>query len=111
MPRGMRLIVESLVVIILVERKNLLINVSDEKIHPSVLVEVRGIHSHAGARMALGAVTHTRREPGFLKAAIAAIHEEKIRYGIVGDEEIHAAVIVDVGRDHAPGFAKRRGDA
>src|SRR5271169_6469981 len=41
----------------------------------------------------------------------AAIHEKKIRDGIVADEEIHPAVVVDIRSDDSPGFSERGGDA
>ena len=35
-----------------------------------------------------------------------AIDEQKILHRVVGDKQIHAAVVVDVGRDHAQAFAQ-----
>ncbi len=37
---------------------------------------------------------------------LAAIHEQKILHSVVGDKQIHAAVVVDIGRDHAQAFAE-----
>ena len=39
------------------------------------------------------------------KSPLAAIDEQKIRDRVIGDEEIHPAVVVDVGGNHSPGFA------
>ena len=36
----------------------------------------------------------------------SAIHEQEILHGVVGDEQVHAAVVVDVGGDHAEPFAE-----
>ena len=59
---------------------------------------------------ALGAVGHVGGESGFFESA-AAVQEEKIRDRVVGDKQIHAAVIVYVRGDDSPGFAEMFGNA
>ena len=42
----------------------------------------------------------------FFEFPVSAVHEEEVRDGVVGDEQIHSAVVVDVGCDNAPGLAE-----
>src|SRR5260370_257042 len=85
-------------------------DVRDEEIHPAVFVEVRRIHAHAGTRPAVGAVGHVRGKPGFLEAA-PAVHEQKIRHRVVGDEKVHPSIIIYIRCHHAPSFAEMRRDS
>ena len=39
--------------------------------------------------------------------ALAAVHEQEVLHGVVGDEQIHQAVVVDVGGDDAERLAER----
>src|SRR6266702_4790488 len=85
---GTRLIVECFIMIVLVNRETLEIDVGHEQIHPSVLVEVGGIESHTGASTTISAVSHTCNRGIFLKATFAAVHEDKVRYGVIADKQI-----------------------
>jgi len=38
--------------------------------------------------------------------AVPSVHKEGVRCRVVGDEEIHLAVVIDVGRDNAQGFTE-----
>src|SRR5271170_6444641 len=42
--------------------------------------------------------------------AAALVLEKKIGLRVVGDEEIHPSVIINVGGNHSPGFARIVGD-
>src|SRR5579883_541600 len=100
------LIIKSLVVVVLIERILFVIDVGDEEVQPSVLIEVGGIDSHAGSGTASLAETYSGKGGDFFELAVAAIHEEEVRGGIVGDEEVHAAIIVEVGGYRSPGFSE-----
>ena len=39
------------------------------------------------------------------------VEQKEVGHGVVGDEEIHPAIVVDVGRDYSPGLAFELGDA
>ena len=41
----------------------------------------------------------------------AAIQIEKVRHRVIGDEEVHIAVVVDVSSDGPPCLAELRGNA
>src|SRR5260221_1923366 len=106
-----RNVVKRFVVAILVDGVHFLIDIGYEQILPAVLIEVGSVHAHSGSRVALLAECDARRQADLLEFAVAAVAEEKILNRIVGDEEIHPAVIVDVGRDDTPCFAKNFPDA
>src|SRR5581483_1002630 len=71
-----RHIVESLIVVVLIERIHSVIDIGDEKVHPAVLIEIRPINSHAGPRASLCAILNPPLLPNLLETA-AAVHEEK----------------------------------
>ncbi len=83
-----------------------MVDVGDEQVDPAVLVIVGGIHAHAGAGLAFGAVTDICLQADLLELAIAPVEEQEIRDRVVRHEKIHAAVIVDVAGDHAPCLAE-----
>ena len=110
----MRHVAEGLVFLVAIEREHLLIDVGDEEILIAAAEDVGGVDAHAGARLAVFAEGHLRRQRHLLefhaRVLRAAIHEEEILHGIVGDEEVHQAVVIDVGGHHAEAFAERLGD-
>src|SRR5437016_1476154 len=61
------LIVKSFVVIVLIDRKHFAVDIGYEQVHPSIFIEVRGIHSHAGTSAAVGAVSHARLSSNFFE--------------------------------------------
>ena len=103
---GEGLVVEGLVVIVLIERIHLVVDVGDEQVHPAVLIDVRGVEPHAGARPAFGAVGDPGLGSNLLETAVATVGEEEVGDRVVGDKEVHAAVVVDVGGNHAPSLAE-----
>ena len=56
---------------------------------------------------AVGAEADLRGEPDLFPLALAAVGEQEVLHRVVGDEEIHQAVAVDVGGDHAERLAQR----
>ena len=96
---------------VLVEREHFLIDVGDEEVLPAVAVEIGGIHAHAGAGAAVLAESHFGRQRDLFPLGLAfgirsAVHEEEVLHGVVGHEEVHAAVVIDVGGHHAQAFAQ-----
>src|ERR1700675_2343527 len=88
-----------------------MVDVGDEQVHPAVSVEVGRVQAHSRARPAFGAVSHPRRGPDLLEAPVAAIREQEVGHCIVGDEQIHATVVIDVGSNHAPSLARKIANA
>ena len=82
------LIVKCFVVIVLVDRETLEIDVGYEQIHPSILVEIRGIQSHTRASPTVIAVSHPPRGAVFFKANFSAVHENKVRCSVIADKRI-----------------------
>ncbi len=75
------------------------------------MIEIRGIDTHAGAGFAAGPIGDAGGEADFFEFFSFAVGEKEVGGGVVGDEEIEEAVVVDVGGDGAPGFAGIIGDA
>src|SRR5205814_5784582 len=71
-----------------------------------IFIEIGRVHSHPGARSSLGAVADVCLQSHLFEASAALIHKQEIGYGVIGDEEIHAAIVVDVRGNDAPGFAE-----
>ena len=68
-------IVEGLIAIVVVEGIHLLIYVSDEQVHPAVLVVVGGVRAHPGPGAPLDAVAHVGLQAYFLEFSITAINK------------------------------------
>src|SRR6266567_8735333 len=100
-----RHVVESEIVIVVIDGIHLLVNVGHEQVLPAVLIVVGGVHTHAGSRASILAVGDTRVEPDFFESA-SAIEEKKIRHSVIGHEQVHPAIVVNVGSDHAPRFTR-----
>src|SRR6266513_1876733 len=110
-PHGAGPIVEREVVIVAVDGVHFLVHVGNEEILPTVLVEIRRVNSHAGALAARLAVSHARFEPLLIELSVVFVDEEKVGDRVVGHEEIHPAVVVDIRGNDTPGFSQRLGDA
>ena len=93
------------VLVVGVEREHLLIDIGDKQVLPAVAVDVGGVHPHAGACLSVFAEAHLGGQRGLLPLALPAIHEQEILHRVVGDEQIHQAVIIDVRRHHAQPLA------
>ena len=98
-------IFKRLVVFVVIHPIELVIQIRHKKIHPSILGQISGIHSHARPRFSSLPVRHSRREADLFETPSGAIGEKEIRGSVVGDEEIEEAVVVDVRGDDAPSFA------
>src|SRR5207253_2684190 len=82
----------------------------DEQILPAVAIEIRGIDTHAGTRLAIRSERYLSHQAGFFPAARPAIEEQEIRLSVIRDEEIHPAIVVDIGGHHTQRFAQRPAD-
>src|SRR6185437_12978269 len=98
-------VVERLIMFVAVERVELMIEVGDEHVHEAILVEISGVDSHAGPSLAAFAERDTGCESDLLEVLPLLILEQEIGLGIVGDEQVHPAIIIYVGGDHRPTFA------
>ena len=108
-PVRRREIVEGAVLVVVIDGVHLLIHIGHAQVLPTVLVEVCGIDTHPGPGPAVSTVSDSRLDPLVLELALT-IHPQKIGDGIVGDKEVHPAVIIDVGGHRTPGLAQARAD-
>ena len=51
-------------------------------------------------------VGHTCLHADFIKAAISLVKKEEVRDRVIGHEQIHPAIVINVCGDNAPGFAQ-----
>ena len=96
---GARDVGEELVPVVSIQGKHLLVDVGDEQILLAITVDVGRVHAHARPRRSVGAEADLRRERDFVPLPLTAVGEEEILHGIVGHEQVHQAVAVDVRRD------------
>src|SRR5205807_8514228 len=91
-------------------REHFLIHIGDEQVFPTVVVQIACVHAHSGAGLAVVAETDLRGQRYLLPFAIAAVYEQEILHRVVGDEEIHPSVIIDVRSYYAEALAHRPRD-
>src|SRR5260370_42299374 len=106
----MHYITKSLILIVVVERKQFLINICNEQIDPAVLIVVGGIDSHPRTRSAVGAKADTGDQANFFKFPLT-VGEETVGDRVVRDEQVQPAIVVDVAGDNAPCFGHEIGYA
>ncbi len=75
--------------------------VRHEEVEPAVLVVVVDVDAHRAPRAPRRVERHVRRETRLGERAVAAVLEEEVRGGVVGLEQVDAAVPVEV-RGHDP---------
>src|SRR5579872_2961912 len=94
----------------MVDGVHLVIHIGDKQILPAVLVVVGGIDTHAGAGATILTISNPGRESDVFELAFT-IDKKKIGNGVIGDEEIHPVVVIDVGRNRTPGFPESLSNA
>src|ERR1700680_339016 len=97
---------ESLIAVVAVYRKSLLIDIGHEEILAAVLIEIRGIHAHAGTSQAILAIPDSRREADLLEFLAAPVYEQKVRNRIVGLKQIQVAIVVDIRSYNSEAFSQ-----
>ncbi len=84
---------------ILIQRVPFAFKMRDINVEPAIAVVITQGNSHVGLRPPVGA-RGTTQKLGFVpEASVPLIHEQKIRGGIVGHEDIGPAVVREI-RDH-----------
>ena len=87
-----------------VEVRALAGELGDEQVFIAVVVEVAGVHPHAGFGLALVGQRGAGHQGVVTKGAVALVDPQQVLLAIVGDENIHPPVAVVVGG----GDAQRR---
>ena len=94
-------IVERFVLVVVVQRKRFVIHVRNEQIDPAILIIIGGVNAHSGSRKSKRIQTHSCEQANLLEAPFT-VGKKKIRHCVVAHEQIHPAVIVDIGGCNAP---------
>src|SRR5439155_1721751 len=89
----------------MVERKLLAAEIAQGKVQITVFVEVRRINAHAAAGLSVVAFGDAGAQGSFFPFSPAAIQEQPVRQRVVGYEEVHPAIAVDVRGHHSQGLA------
>src|SRR5256884_2099151 len=97
--------------IVLVYGEHFAVEVRHEQAHPSIIIEIGGVHAHAGSRPAAVTVSNACSRGDLIEFSLATIDEEKIGHRVVAYPQVDQSVVVDVGRDHAPYLAEVTGNA
>src|SRR5262245_44759894 len=86
------------------------IEVRDENVQPAVSVNIGGVNSHSRLGLAVFADGDAGLEGYFTEAPVVIVTEEEVRVGVIGDEEVLPAVVVEVKGDDAKTAAGVRPD-
>jgi len=88
-----------------------MVNVRDKENPSTILIEIRRIHPHSRARPPCVGVRYACRLPNFFECSLPTIYKQEVCNSIVGNKQIHAAVIVNVRSHYSPGLAQVLSDA
>src|SRR5215510_4255172 len=86
------------------------IEVRDKNVRPAVAINVGGVGSHARFGLAVFADGDAGLEGYFAEATVVIVAEEEIRVGVIGDEDVLPAVVVEVECNYAQAAAGVRPD-
>src|SRR5947208_13244494 len=89
------------ILLIVIQAKELLLDVRNKEVLPAIAIIVSRIDSHARSRPAGGAEGHTGCKPLLFKFPAAVIDEEEVGHRIVCYKWIHSPVVIQVRRDCA----------
>lgn len=92
--------------VVLVEGEHFLIDIGDEEVLPAIVVDIECVDSHSRSGLTTAAEGNLCGEADLFPLAFAAIHEQEVLDGIVGDEEVHIAVVVYVSGYNAESLAE-----
>ena len=104
-------VAEKTVAFVAEERIGFAAKCGDDQAGFAIIVPVAKIHAHAGDGQSAVGVCDERLDPHLIECLSSAVFEKKISVVVVGDENIHPAVIVVVGHRYAHAFANIPGDA
>src|SRR5260370_41972343 len=95
-----------------VDREHLLVHIGDKQILPAAVVEVSRVDAHSRPRLSVLAEGYAGIEAAFVPLPRAtrprpSIHIQEVLHGVIGDEQVHAAVIVDISGNDTEPFTER----
>ncbi len=77
------------------------VEVGDRQVDPAVAVQVAGGDAHPRLVATRRVGRHARVGADLLEAEAAEVVEQVVRTGVIGDEHVNPAVVIEVGRDDA----------
>ena len=89
------------------QRRRLELVIRHDQIQPAVAVVVAKIGAHARARLAVVGDGNAGKEPPLVESSVAVVAIQRVRQGIVRDEDVGPAVVVVVGNHDAQAVAAR----
>ena len=81
-----------------------------EDVRPAVVVDVARVGAHPGQRLARLGVGDPGHEADLLERAVLQVVEQEVGLRVVGDEQVHVAVAVEVGEADAHALADQLAD-
>ena len=102
---------EQPVLVVAVEGVGLHIVIGHHDIHQAVPVVVGRIGAHSRFRVGLLVVAGSRKQGHVFETTLAVVPVVEIPFRVVGDVEVHPAVIVEIGSHHPQALALRVEDA
>src|ERR1035438_7835807 len=82
-----------------------------EDIHPAIVVVIVGVTAHRRDSGPFVVVRHPPPQAGFFGRAVALVKEQEIPLGVVGDEDVLPAILVEIRDADAHALAKNFADA
>src|ERR1035437_8768628 len=108
---GLRRVLVSAIAAGAVKGHHFVIEVGDGDALGAGVVEVGGVHAHAGARFAVVAEGHAGAHRDVFESAVAQVAIELVGLRVVGDEEVWPAIAVEIQQGYAQRFRRAVEDA
>src|SRR6266478_5668233 len=107
---------ERLVLEVPIEGEHFLIDVSDKQVLIAAPEDIGRVDAHPGARLPRLAEAYLGRQRDLFELPLtnfagAAVHEQEVLHRIVGDKQVQAAIVVDVGPPNTETLAQSATDA
>ena len=90
-----------------VERVAIVGEGGQHQVHPPVAVGIAGIDAHAGLRARLAIDRDAGDQPDAVELPVTAVAIQEVGVRVVGHEQVHGAIVVDVGGDDAEAVGAR----
>src|SRR3984893_3250244 len=76
-------VIKRLITIIFIYGEHFAVEVCHEQAHPSIIIKICRVHSHAGSRTARVTVSHAGSGGDLIESSLAAIDEKKIGHRVI----------------------------
>src|SRR3989442_3004483 len=99
--RGKACVRKAAVAGVLIKRIALIGESGDDKIRQTIVVVIGEVHAHARKGAAVSVHGNTGEESDFLKRSVTFVVIKKLDHGVVGDEDVEAAVAIVIRKGDA----------